>query len=258
MYVIEGDVVMKKIVLLALCCMLASVILAGCHTVNIPGVWQSGIRGRGDPETFVFDFKDFTEVRVELLCDVLYSSAPSDSVTLEIQPNLMKYISVEESGGVLTVRATRNIRWSGNTRTPVLNISAPSLNCVSHAGAGSFRTIDPIVADSFSLSITGAANSKAELDVNSLSVSLTGAGDLELSGSAEDTYIGITGAGIVNALDLETRYSTINLAGVGTVRISCAENLSIVAGGVGTVEYSGSPVIDMSRGGLVTLRRTPG
>ena len=246
---------MKKIVLLALCCILASVILAGCYTVHAPGLWRSGIRGRGAPETYVFSVGEFTEVRVELLCDILYSSASSDSVTLEIQPNIMKYISVEESDGVLTVRATRNIHWSGATRTPVLNVSTPSLNCVSHAGAGSFRTLDPIVADSFSLSITGAANSKAMLDVDNLSVSLAGAGNIELSGRADDTNISIAGTGILDALDLETRDSMISLAGVGTVRISCSESLNIVAGGLGTVEYSGSPVVDISRGGLVTLKR---
>ena len=245
---------MKKIVMLALCAILATVMLTGCITANVPGVWGIGVPGRGALETYTINVGEFTEVRVELLCDILYSSEPSDSVTLEIQPNLMKHVIVEESGGVLTVRATRNIRWSGNTRTPVLNISAPSLDRVSHFGAGTFRTIDPIVADSFSLSIAGAANSNAELDVNKLSVNLAGAGEIELSGRADVADIGIAGAGKLDALDLQTLDSTIDIAGVGTVRVSCAEKLRVVAGGVGTVEYRGSPAVDISRGGLVTIR----
>jgi len=245
---------MKKIVLITLCVILAAVILTGCLAFRAPGVWGVGIRGRGAPETHTISVGEFTEVKVELLCDILYSSAPSENVTLEIQPNLMKYVVVEETGGVLTVRAKRNIIWSGHTPAPVLSISTPSLNRVSHAGAGSFRTIDPIVAESFTLSITGAANSRAELDVNKLSVKLTGAGDIELSGRADVADIGIAGAGKLDALDLQTRDSAINLAGVGTVRINCSDKLSLVAGGVGTVEYKGSPIIDMSRGGLVTLR----
>ena len=245
---------MKKIILLALCCVLATVILSGCYTANVPGMWGRRVFGRGAPETYTFNVGDFTEVRVELFCDILYSSAQSDCVTLEIQPNLIEYITMEESGGVLTVRATRNINWSGNARTPVLNISTPSLNSVSHVGAGSFKTIDPIVTDSFSLSITGAANSNAVLDVENLSVNLSGAGNIELSGRADGANIGISGAGRLDALDLITRDSKVNIAGVGTVRINCAESLSIVAGGLGTVEYTGSPVVDISRGGLVTLR----
>ena len=245
---------MKKVVLLALCVMIAAVTLTGCIAVYTPGVWGRGITGRGAMETYTIEVGEFTEVRVELLCDILYSSEPSDSVTLEIQPNLMKHIIVEESGGVLKVRSTRSIRWTTNAQTPVLHISTPELNRVTHAGAGSFRTIDPIVADAFTLSITGAADSKAVLDVDSLTVKLTGAGDIELSGRADVADVGIAGAGKLDALGLKTRSTAINLAGVGTVRISCEESLSIVAGGVGTVEYSGTPVIDISRGGLVTLR----
>jgi len=245
---------MKKTVLLALCFVLAAATLTGCITINVPGVWRSRVSGRGALEPHTINVGEFTEVKVELLCDIVYSSAPADSVTLEIQPNLMKYVVVEESGGVLTVRATRNIHWSGRTRTPVLNISTPSLSRVSHIGAGSFRTIDPIVADSFSLSMTGASKSKAALDVDSLSVTLAGAGDVELAGRADVADIDIAGTGKVDALGLQTRDSIIKLAGVGTVRIDCSENLRLVAGGVGTVEYTGSPVIDMSRGGLVTLR----
>lgn len=245
---------MKKMVLLALCFILAAVTLTGCYTVNVPGMWGRRVVGRGAPETYEINVGDFTEVRVELLCDIIYSSAPSGSVTLEIQPNLMRHVSVKESGGVLTVRAARNIHWSGKTWVPVLYISTPSLSKVSHVGAGSFKTVDPIVADSFSLNITGAANSTAMLDVDRLSVNLAGAGNIELSGRADDANIDIAGTGRLDALDLETRYSMINIAGVGTVRINCIEKLRIVAGGLGTVEYTGSPLLDVSRGGLVTLR----
>ena len=245
---------MKKMVLIALCAIFAAVLLTGCIAVHVPRGWGFGVSGRGAPVAHTIEVGEFTEVRVELLCDILYSSAPSDNVTLEIQPNLMKYIVVEESGGVLIVRSTRNIRWYGDAGVPVLSISTPTLSRVSHAGAGSFRTIDPIIAESFTLSIAGAANSRAELDVENLYVKLTGAGDIELSGRANAADIDIAGAGKLDALDLQTRDTAINLAGVGTVRINCSDNLRLVAGGVGTVEYSGSPKIDISRAGLVTLR----
>jgi len=245
---------MKKIGLLILCVLLAAVMLTGCITVISPHGIGSRVYGRGAPETYTFNTGEFTEVRVELLCDIVYSSAPSDSVTLEIQPNLMKHVVVNESGGVLTVRSTRSIHWSGHTSTPVLNISTPSLSRVSHTGAGSFKTLDPIVADSFALNITGAANSKAELNVNSLSVSLTGAGDIELFGRADAADLNMAGAGNLNALNLMTRSSNINFSGVSTVRVNCSESLCVVGGGVGVIEYSGSPVIDISRGGLITLK----
>jgi len=256
---LEEEIVMKKTVLAVLCVVLATVMLTGCITVYSPGVWERGlwvrgVCGRGDLETYSFNVGEINEVKVSLLCDILYYSEPSDSVTLEIQPNLMKHVVVEESGGTLTVRTTRNIHWSGNTKTPVLRISTPSLSHVSHMGAGSFRTIDPINADFFSLSIAGATNNRAMLDVNSLSVNMSGAGEINLSGRADIADIDIAGAGRMNALYLQTRETKINMSGVGSVKIDCIENLRVIAAGVGDVEYTGSPAIDISRGGLVTVR----
>jgi len=252
---------MKKIISLTLCVVLAVVFLTGCVSINFSpfggtsGFAGGGITGSGSMETFTFNTGEITEIRVEMLCNIIYHSAPSDTVTFDVQPNLMEHISVEESGGVLTVRATRNITFTGTGNTPVLTVSSPSLNRVTHAGAGRFTAVDPIVGDSFSLNISGAADGKAELAVQSLSVSLAGAGNFELSGTADNADISMAGAGRLDALNLQTRSASINLAGVGTVRISCSDSLSVTAGGVGTVEYRGSPTLDLTRGGLVTVRQ---
>jgi len=255
---------MKKLISLSVCTILAVVLLTGCVVIDfspygstggISGVGGAGVAGSGNMETFTFNVGEVTEIRVEMLCNIVYSSSSSNSVTLEVQPNLMDHIIVEESGGVLTVRSTRNINVTGLGNTPVLTVSSPSLSKVSHAGAGRFTASDTIVGDSFSLSITGAADGKAELNVQSLSVNLAGAGNFELSGTADTADISMAGAGRLDALDLQTRTATVNLAGVGTVRISCSDSLSVTAGGVGTVEYRGSPSVDISRGGLVTVRQ---
>jgi len=246
---------MKRIIILALSVALIAVFLTGCVTLNFSPNGRTGVAGRGSMEVFTFNVNEITEVRVEMLCNIVYHSAPSDTVTLEVQSNLMEYIRVEESGGVLTVRATRNLNISGTGNTPVLTVSSPSLGRVFHAGAGRFNAVDPITVDDFSINIAGAADARAVLDVQNLSVTLAGAGSLELSGTADRADISMSGAGSLNALELHTRSASINLAGVGTVRISCSDDLSIVAGGVGTVEYRGSPTLDLARGGLVTVRQ---
>jgi hypothetical protein len=167
--------------------------------------------------------------------------------------NLLDYIVVEESGGVLTVRSTRSINVSNNP--PVLTVSSPELKNVSLAGAGVFTANDTIVTEGFTLRLDGAGTGKANLDVDSLSVHMAGAGSFDLSGRADTADFRLAGAGEINALSLQTRDATVNLAGVGAVKLSCSDNLSIIAGGVGTVEYRGSPSIDISRGGLVSVRR---
>jgi len=246
---------MKKIITIVLCAVLATVFLTGCVTLNFSPGTARGATGSGSMETFSFSVGEITDIRVEMLCNIVYHATPSDTVTLEIQSNLHQYIVFEESNGVLRVRADRNINISNPANTPVLTISSPNIKSITHAGAGRFTAVDTITTDSFSLNITGAADGNANLDVNNLSINLAGAGNLNLSGRADTANISMAGAGRLDGLDLQTRDTSISLAGVGTVRISCSDSLDITAGGVGTVEYRGTPSIDTTRGGLVTVRQ---
>jgi len=237
----------------ALCAALSATLFSGCVSVNFSPLWGDGVTGSGSLEAYNFSVGEITDIKVQLHCDINYYSSPSDTVKLEIQPNLCEYISVEESGGVLTVRATRNINWSG--KTPVLTVGASTLNSLSLAGAGVFTAHDTITADSFALSVDGAGKGIAELDVINLSVNMTGAASFELRGRADVADINLAGAGTAEALSLQTRDATINISGVGTVKLSCSENLSINAGGMGTVEYKGSPSVSLDNDGLVSVKK---
>jgi hypothetical protein len=233
---------------------LSAALLAGCVSINFSPTVGSGVAGRGTPETYTWTVGDFSEIRVEMHANIEYYAAPSDTVTLEIQPNLREYIEVSVSGSVLTVRSTRDITVTGG-RSPVLTVSTPELKSLSLAGAGVFTAHDTIVTDSLTLRLDGAGSGRADVDVDNLTVHMAGAGSFDLSGRADAANINMAGAGAIEALDLQTLDASVNLAGVGTVRISCSDSLHVVAGGVGTVEYRGSPALDVSRGGLVTVRQ---
>jgi len=243
---------MKKTISLSLCLALAAIFLTGCVSIRFEPGSVNSVTGRGDPEMYTFSVGEVTDIRSELYCDISYYSTPSDTVTLEIQPNLREYVTLEESNGILTLRAGRNINFSG--KAPVLTVSTPALKSVSQAGAGVFTAHDTITADVLTLGLSGAGASKADLDVNRLIVNSAGAGDFDLTGRADTASFNLDGAGTINALSLQTRSATVGIAGVGTVRLSVTDSLSVVADGLGTVEYKGSPVLDISRGGLVTVR----
>jgi len=242
---------MKKIIALALCAAVIAVFLSGCVVVDFSQ--QGGVEGKGNRESYTFKVGEITEIRVDLLCEIRYYAAPSDTVTFEIQSNLLEYIVVEESGGVLTVRSTRNIHWSSNT--PILTVSTPALNRVKLNGAGTFTAYDAITADSFALDVDGAYNGKAELNVNSLTVNMDGASNFTLTGRADTANLVLSGAGTLDALALQARVGTVNLSGVGTVKVNCEERLRIEADGMGTVEYKGSPSVDINKDGMVRIQK---
>ena len=63
------------------------------------------------------------------------------------------------------------------------------------------------------------------------------------------------GIGDLEALQLQTRSTSIKFDGVGTVRIGLSDTLSVVADGIGTLEYRGSPTLNLNTDGLVTVRQ---
>lgn len=242
---------MKRIILLSLCAAIVILALSGCVSINF--AYGSGVVGKGDPEKYEFEVGEIHEIQMDIFCDIQYYAAPSDTVTLEIQPNLLEHVTVEESGGVLTVHSSKNISWSGNA--PVLTVSTPELNRLSLSGAGTFTAHDVITANSFSLYIDGAVDGSAELDVGNLTVTVDGAGNLNLSGEADTAGFTLSGAGNLDAFLLQVRDATVNLSGVGMVRVSCSDTLRINADGMGTVEYKGSPVLDLDKDGLVKVSK---
>jgi len=229
--------------------------LIGCTTVNFGGGGGVGVRGTGSTALYTFNVGTITEVDVQLLCNIVFDPAPSDTVTFEAQANLMEYITVEEVDGVLRVRSTRSINVTGTENTPVLTVSSAALSRVTHSGAGRLTSNGTIEADILELNITGATNGKLQLDVGAIVVKLSGAASLELSGKSDSAFITMSGAGKVEALELDTRLATISLSGAGSVKISCSERLEVSASGIGTVEYRGTPTVDTTRGGLVTVKQ---
>ena len=254
---------MKKKLMIILCVIFISISVSGCVVVEV-GVpfgavgGGSAVRGTGNLETFTFDVEQITEIRAQMHVNIHHYTSASNVVTLEIQPNLMEFVSVEESNGILTVRSTRNIQVGGGVgfanTGPVLTVNSPYLTAVSLIGAGTFTAHDTITSETFSLTLAGAGRGVADFEVDNLHISMSGAGDMNLSGRADRADISFSGAGTVSALHLQTREADITMAGAGTVRISASELLRVVAGGVGTVEYRGSPQVELTRGGLVTLR----
>ncbi|MCL2244076.1 MAG: DUF2807 domain-containing protein [Treponema sp.] len=228
------------------------VCLSGCIFVNIGDL--NAIAGQGDLENFELNVGQFNRIKIDGLCEIRYYSAPSDTVTLAVQPNLREYYKVEVVNGELTVSTTRRVTFNSN-KSATLTVSTPVLDQVTITGAGSFTTYNKITSDSFTFLLDGAAEGKAELETGSLYVEITGAGNFKLSGTADTASYILNGAGNLDALSLQTRDAIVNMSGAGTIRVFSTGNLQINADGVGTVEYKGSPSLSLNRDGLVSIRR---
>jgi hypothetical protein len=243
---------MKKVSSLVLSVLFSAILFTGCVVANISD--SRAVSGKGAMESYEFRTGQYNAIKVDGYFEIRYHAASSDIVKLEIQPNLKEYITVEGKNGELLVSTTRNIRVSSG-KTPVLTVSTPALNSLSISGACNFITNDKITSDSFTINLDGAGRGTAELDVKAFTADVSGAGSFKLSGKADSASLGLSGAGDLDALQLQTRVTRINLSGAGSIKISCSETLSINASGMGSVEYRGSPSVQLNVDGLVSVKK---
>ncbi|MDR0325725.1 MAG: DUF2807 domain-containing protein [Oscillospiraceae bacterium] len=245
---------MKRVLPLLLCASLFVLCFSGCAVVNFGFGNTNMVTGEGDLESYEIKVGQFSKIRVDGYCDVNYYAASSDTVTLQIQPNLREYYEVEVVRDELVVRTKRGTSTHA-IKTPVLTVSAPVLTAVRIDGVSAFRAQDKIVADSLTITIDGAGSGEAEIEVDRLTAEVDGVGSLSLSGTAANADLRLDGAGRLNALSLQTKDAKVKLNGVGSISVSCSDNLTISADGVGSVEYKGSPSIDLNKSGLATIRK---
>jgi hypothetical protein len=243
----------RKTILIILCPVIV-LCFSGCVVTSFT---EAGtVFGKGDPEKYDLKAGEYSKIKVDGRCDIQYYAAPSDTVTLEVQPNLREYFVTEVINNELIIRTTRKINFrSKKTLSPVLTVYAPALNSLKIAGMCTFKANDKITADSFYLEISGAGDGKIELDVNSLKASMSGAGRFEISGKADNAEIAMSGAGELNAFSLQTRDASVNLSGVGTIKINSSEKLYVKASGAGKVEYKGSPALSLNTSGAVNIKK---
>jgi hypothetical protein len=244
---------MKKMLSILLCAVLLISALSGCVSVNIGGT--GAIAGRGELEKFEVKVGEYSAIRVEGFAVVNYYSAPSDTVTLEIQPNLREHFRVEVINGELVAGMKRRMAFGSDFKVPVLTVSAPVLELLNISGAAMFTAHDTITSDSLQLRMSGAGTGTARLDVNSLDVNISGAGAFVLAGRADTARLSMSGAGAIEAVTLETRDAAVKLSGTGAIDITATETLDITASGAGSVQYKGGASVNINRSGLVAVTK---
>jgi len=242
---------MRKNILFTLCVLLA-LFFSGCIVVNHTDA--NAVSGKGTPEKYTITVGEYKGIKVEGFCEIQYYAAPSNTVILEVQPNLREYFVVEVEDNVLIVRTTKRISYNSG-KAPVLTVFTPALTSLNITGACTFKTNDKIKIENFNLEISGASEGKAELDVNILKTNMSGAGSFELFGKADNAEIIFSGAGELIASSLQMRKASVNFSGAGAIRINCSEKLSIVARGAGLVEYRGSPSLSLDTNGPVKIKK---
>ena len=233
---------------------LIAVCFSGCVIINLEFDNFDAVTGEGDREIFTIDVGEFTKVRIDASVDLVYTEGFSDSIMLEVQPNLRKYFKVYVSDGELVVRMTKKLHRSSRLSLPKLTISANMLEHMTINSTKRFVTEASIKADSFTLKYSGG-NYILDVDVNNLNIITINSSlsrvNLDITGRADTMDLKASGDGNFRALGLPLREARIDISSAW-VFVNVSDYLSVSAeaispvGGNGAVRYSGSPFLDLN------------
>lgn len=254
---------MKKIALGIVLIMLP-LMLAGCVTVrwdDSTGWGRSGsrserIEGSGSRDSRSYTVESFDRVEIGMLDTRLYLTQGDEyALTIEMDSNLFDYLNVTCKDSHLEIDTGRY--WlTPNLRADVY-ITAPSFSRLDIAGGVEFSGETTLTGDRLRIDVAGATSGTLDVRYEEVDIDLAGAGDLRLSGSATTLKADVAGAADINAKDCVTRDCRVSIAGAGSMKVHCTEELSVEIAGFGSLTYYGNPrTVDKSIAGLGTV--TPG
>lgn len=211
------------------------------------------IRGSGDIVTEDRDVSGFDSVEFAGFGRLILTQGNEESLSIEVDDNLLRYIDTDVVGDTLKIDFDDNILLRPTDNSIIFRLDVIELSSIDISGAGSFE-IDELETNRLEVTMSGAG--KVEIDTltaTSLEVVINGAGDIDISGIVERQEITVSGFGDFNAIDLESEDATVNISGAGDVDLWVHEELDITISGAGSVSYYGKPNVSQSVSGAGSI-----
>ena len=218
-----------------LCFFSAIVILSGC--------------GKNDLITKSFETSTFSGITNNISADVHITCAATQSIEISAQENIMDNITLNVSGGMLTIDLLNN--FSPITKPIDVYISIPQFSDYCLNGSGNMEMLNSFDScGAVSLQINGSGNINADFSSNSVTTTMVnGSGNVDLKGFSPNQIITIDGSGDVNAFPFHTLNTVVNILGSGNCEVTADSTLNVNISGSGNVYYKGFPAINTNISG---------
>ncbi|AKD05285.1 PspC domain-containing protein [Pontibacter korlensis] len=203
-----------------------------------------------------FNFRDFNRITISGPYHVQLRQGSSYRVAVRAAKDELERMKLDQQGNELEIRTEQKYFRLFDDRKPVLiQITAPDINNIELNGAIK-ADIGNLKADNLKMSLSGAIQTLANLNVRNLSVDASGATISKFTGKADRFELDATGACGIDADNLEARYVDVDVTGAGVAEVYATNTLRADASGTSRIVYRGNPsdtIIDSS--GPSSVRR---
>ncbi len=217
-----------------------------CKAINDPiGLLQRLDGDWDDADTDVLREQEvrtvapFSAIKVNGAAEITLQQTDSQSVT--VRATVPANVKTTVQDGVLQIDIE-----SPRYTLAKLTICVPQLTSINAAGACEIENVAGFVADTLTLSLTGASKAELNLIANAVHINCTGASQTELTGRTEVCRIDLTGASQLDAEEFCVQDMHINCVGASRAEVLVQRTLWAQASGASHIEYSGTPKVEQS------------
>jgi hypothetical protein len=226
------------------------VVIAASLACDVPFIGIRTIKGSGNVVTEERDVSGFDRVALSGFGEVIITQGDEESLTVETDDNLMRYIETVVRGVTLELGFTDDDILLRPSKSIIFRLSVIELTALDSSGAGLFE-IDELDADRLEVTLSGAGDIRIDsLTATDLVVTVSGAGNIKLAGQVKTQEVNLNGLGNYVAPDLESQAATVRISGAGSASIWALDTLDVTISGAGNVDYYGSPEVSENISGV--------
>lgn len=210
-------------------------------------------KGNGHVVTKEYNETGFRNIDVSASMKVYLTQGDHYEVKIDAEDNILDLIQVKKDGDKLILKFKNNVSVNP-TKDIIIHITAPDFHELEASGAGGYVSTGVIKTNELSLDLSGATKVKLDVEVNNVSIDASGASKIILAGTASALSVDGSGSTKVDAYDLRTQKTAIDISGSGSANVFAEKELHVEISGAGNVSYKGSPSItqDISGAGKVS------
>jgi hypothetical protein len=174
--------------------------------------------GSGNRVSINVPLDEFNQLRLATFARVHIYVGQPQSVTIEIDDNLVNLISTEVVSGTLIID---NREEYSSDKGLFVGVSVREFDYLTVFGRGHIEIFN--------------------LGTKLLTVNINGAATLKAAGQVTEEIINIAGGADIDLFDITAINGTIAVNGVGNAKVTTTESLTVSINGVGRVQYKGNP-----------------
>ena len=194
----------------------------------------------GTPIKRDYQIEPFDKLTLRVPAHITIQQADHEALSITAPAEIINHITATIKNQKLIIKCTPKI---DHVKDVTINLTSKNINKIK---VNTTAKIDMpnFVAGTLKIKLNGAITLNLHLQAEKLSIESSGSSSIQLAGTVKEQEIKIKGSNDYQAMQLESKKTSIEVDGSASVEIYATEKLSIHADGSISIGYKGQPSIE--------------